>query len=96
MAAPAIASIHGARTIFQLNGLRIEAPPFRRNVAQAGERRAAVKLIERQSKATATIEWHDVTRGSYGDPVYAPNSRPVPSNAGAMILASVLDQAMPR
>ncbi|MDR5823906.1 hypothetical protein [Caballeronia sp. LZ043] len=60
------------------------------------ERLAAVKLIERQSKATATIEWHDVTRGSYGDPVYAPNSRPVPSNAGAMILASVLDQAMPR
>lgn len=121
MAATAIALDPWARTIFQLHGLRIEAPPFRRNAAQAGERRVAVKLIERQSTTTATIEWRDATRCSYGDQVwramrartagicamsggailpgdqvYAPNSRPVPSNAGAMILASVLDEAMPR
>jgi hypothetical protein len=32
---------------------------------------------------------------SPGDVVYWPNLRPVPSNAGAMILASVLDEATP-
>jgi hypothetical protein len=124
MAATAIALDPWARTIFQLktlgNGVRFEAPPFRRNGAQPGERRVAVKLIEKQSTTTATIEWRDSTRCCYGDQVwramrartagvcamsgcailpgdqvYAPNSRPVPSNAGAMILASVLDQATP-
>jgi hypothetical protein len=77
-----------------------------------------VKLIERPSSTTATIEWRDPTRCCYGDQVwramrartagvcamsgveirpgdrvYGPNPRPVPGNAGAMILASVLDQA---
>jgi hypothetical protein len=32
---------------------------------------------------------------SPGDVVYGPTLRPVPSNAGAMILASVLDEATP-
>ncbi|BAN27839.1 DUF3331 domain-containing protein [Caballeronia insecticola] len=124
MAEAAIALDPWAQTIFQLTtwheGAGIEAPLTRRPFAQAGDGRVAVKLIERPSTTTATIEWRDSTRCCYGDQVwramrartagvcamsgcaispgdavYGPNPRPVPSNAGAMILASVLDQATP-
>ncbi|MFM0323299.1 DUF3331 domain-containing protein [Caballeronia glebae] len=113
-----------AQTIFRLtslsDGASFEAPSPRRAFAQGDDRRVAVKLIERPSTTTATIEWRDSTRCCYGDQVwramrarsagvcamsgcainpgdhvYAPNPRPVPRNAGAMILASVLDQATP-
>jgi hypothetical protein len=124
MAEAAFARDPWAQTIFRLtalnDGITPDAPVFRRPVAQAGERRVAVKLIERPSSTTATIEWRDSTRCCYGDQVwramrartagvcamsgcpilpgdhvYGPNPRPVPSNAGAMILASVLEQAEP-
>ncbi|SAK76045.1 DUF3331 domain-containing protein [Caballeronia ptereochthonis] len=124
MAEAAIALDPWTQTIFQLTslheGARIEAPLLGRPVAQAGDRRVAVKLIERPSTTTVTIEWRDATHCCYGDQVwramrarnagvcamsgcairpgdavYAPNPRPVPCNAGAMILASVLDQATP-
>lgn len=124
MAESALALDPWAQTIFRLttlnDGMTPDVPVFRRPVAQAGERCVAVKLIERPSTTTATIEWRDSTRCCYGDQVwramrartagicamsgcailpgdhvYAPNPRPVPSNAGAMILASVLDQAEP-
>jgi hypothetical protein len=124
MAEAAIALDPWAQTIFQLtalnDGISVEAPRPRRPMMQAGDRRVAVKLIERPSTTTVTIEWRDSTRCCYGDQVwramrartagvcamsgstilpgdhvYAPNPRPVPSNAGAMILASVLDEAEP-
>lgn len=125
MAEAAIALDPWAQTIFQLtalhDGVRFEAPSLRRRpFVQGVDRRVAVKLIERPSTTTATIEWRDSTRCCYGDQVwramrartagvcamsgceirpgdrvYGPNPRPVPGNAGAMILASVLDQATP-
>ncbi|SAK53309.1 hypothetical protein AWB79_02006 [Caballeronia hypogeia] len=111
-----------ARTIFQLanlhEGIRRDAPAREPAIAEAGKRRIAVKLIDRPSATTATIEWRDPTRCCYGDQVwramrartagicamsgrairpgdavYGPNSRPIPRNLGAMILASVLDRA---
>ena len=122
MAEAAIALDPWAQTIFRLtslnDGVSFEAPSARRPFSQTGERRVTVKLIERPSSTTATIEWRDPTRCCYGDQVwramrahtagvcamsgveirpgdrvYGPNPRPVPGNAGAMILASVLDQA---
>lgn len=122
MADAAIALDPWARTIFQLtslnDGVNFGTPSTKRPFTQTGERRVTVKLIERPSTTTATIEWRDSTRCCYGDQVwramrartagvcamsgreirpgdqvYGPNPRPVPSNAGAMILASVLDQA---
>jgi len=122
MAEAAIALDPWAQTIFQLtslnDGVNFGKPSTRRPFTQTGERRVTVKLIERPSTTTATIEWRDSTRCCYGDQVwramrartagvcamsgreirpgdqvYGPNPRPVPSNAGAMILASVLDQA---
>ncbi|SPB13576.1 ribosomal protein S14 [Caballeronia novacaledonica] len=124
MADAAIALDPWAQTIFQLrslnDGARFEAASSRRAFAHTGERRVTVKLIERPSTTTATIEWRDSTRCCYGDQVwramrarttgvcamsgreirpgdqvYGPNPRPVPGNLGAMILASVLDQATP-
>jgi hypothetical protein len=124
MAEAAIALDPWAQTIFQLTslsgGVSFEAPSLRRPFAQPEDSRVAVKLIERPSTTTVTIEWRDSTRCCYGDQVwramrarttgvcamsggairrgdhvYAPNPRPLPSNAGAMILASVLDQATP-
>ena len=124
MAEAAIALDPWAQTIFRLtslnNGVSFDAPSLRRPFAQPDDSRVAVKLIERPSTTTVTIEWRDATRCCYGDQVwramrarkagvcamsgdairpgdqvYAPNPRPVPSNAGAMILASVLDQATP-
>ncbi|SAK83314.1 hypothetical protein AWB80_05468 [Caballeronia pedi] len=124
MAEAAIALDPWAQTISRLTSLHdgagFEAPLLRRPFAETGERRVAVKLIERPSTTTATIEWRDSTRCCYGDQVwramrartagvcamsgaairpgdqvYGPNPRPVPRNAGSMILASVLDQATP-
>ncbi|WP_250515953.1 DUF3331 domain-containing protein [Caballeronia sp. INDeC2] len=124
MAEAAIALDPWAQTIFQLtslnDGVSFDAPFTSHPFAQTGERRVTVKLIERPSTTTATIEWRDSTRCCYGDQVwramrartagvcamsgreirpgdyvYGPNPRPVPGNAGAMILASVLDQATP-
>ncbi|MCG7400856.1 MULTISPECIES: DUF3331 domain-containing protein [Caballeronia] len=124
MAEAALALDPWARTIFLLtslsDGASFDAPSPRRPFAQGGDQRVAVKLIERPSSTTATIEWRDSTRCCYGDQVwramrartvgvcamsgveirrgdrvYAPNPRPVPGNAGAMILASVLDELTP-
>jgi hypothetical protein len=122
MAEAAIALDPWAQTIFQLtslnDGVTFGTTSARRPFTHTGERRVTVKLIERPSTTTATIEWRDSTRCCYGDQVwramrartagvcamsgreirpgdhvYGPDPRPVPSNAGAMILASVLDQA---
>ncbi|MEJ8797443.1 DUF3331 domain-containing protein [Trinickia caryophylli] len=82
--------------------------------------RVAVKVIDRPTPTTATIEWRESTRCSYGDQlwraararvagvcamsgkaiargdsVYRPSNRPLPRNAEAMILASVLEAAAP-
>ncbi|SAK48554.1 hypothetical protein AWB76_01215 [Caballeronia temeraria] len=124
MAQAAIALDPWTQTVVQLKslsrGVGFEPPSPMRPVTKIDDRRVAVKLIERPSTTTATIEWRDSTRCCYGDQVwramrartagvcamsggqihpgdrvYAPNPRPVPGNAGAMILASVLDQATP-
>ncbi|WP_321796926.1 DUF3331 domain-containing protein [Caballeronia sp. J97] len=122
MAEAALALDPWAQTIFRLtslsDGVSGAAPSPRRAFAHSVDRSVvAVKLIERPSTTTVTIEWRDSTRCCYGDQVwramrarvagvcamsgseiqpgdhvYSPNPRPVPGNAGAMILASVLDR----
>ncbi|BBQ02257.1 hypothetical protein BSFA1_73850 (plasmid) [Burkholderia sp. SFA1] len=74
MADAAIALDPWAQTIFRLtslnDGVNVEAPSRRRPFAQAHDSRVAVKLIERPSTTTVTIEWRDSTRCCYGDQVW--------------------------